>query len=179
MAKVKRLTAGFSTMYATASQMADILGMSKQNLEKLTHKGILTREENESDLPYNVQNTIHAYTGRMREQAAGRSSGGKYELTEERARETFHKANLAEIKEAKAVGAVIDRNDILSAWSRVMATSKSKLLGLGAGLRKKMPELTDDQVEIIDDEIHAILTHLSEGGEIAVERTLREATADE
>ncbi|EEE42892.2 terminase small subunit [Roseibium alexandrii] len=177
--KVKRLAPGFSTMYATASQMADILGMSKQNLAKLTQKGILTREENESDLPYNVQNTIQAYALRMREQAAGRSGGGEYDLVSERARETYHKANLAEIKAAEARKEVISRNLILSAWARVMATSRSRLLGLGSRLRKQMPSLTDEQIEIIDNEVHSTLEHLASGGEIAVERVLKDGSTDE
>lgn len=174
MTKVKRLASGFDTMFADAKTMAAILGISVSQLNSYVAKGAVTRHKNDAKLPFNVQDTIHAYTDRMREQAAGRSGGGgDFDLVSERARETYHKANLAEIKAAQARKEVISKRLIITAWASVITTAKSKLLSLGSRLRRDLPELSDDHIAIIDKEVHSILENLSAGGDVAVQRALK------
>ena len=110
-------------MKITQALFADHIGTSHQAVSKLIKTGIL-------DLSEGLDACRLRYIEHLREQAAGRLSKGKYDLTTERARLAHHQANEKQLQVKKLDGELIPAEQVLEMLQHVIANARAKLLAL-------------------------------------------------
>lgn len=122
----------------------ELVGVSQQAISDLAKRGVIAEGGN-------VGEWLMAYTAHLREQAAGRGADG--ELASERARLAREQADAVAMKNAQArrelapVGVI---EEVLAHVGRQIATV---LEGIQPKLRRRFPELTADQLQVIASEL--------------------------
>lgn len=122
----------------------DLVGISQPAVSDLMTRGII-----QAGQPCGVW--LLAYTGHLREQAAGRGADG--ELASERARLAREQADMVAMKNAqsrKELAPVQILEEVLALVTRQVATV---LDGIGPQLRRNFPDLSGEQLKIIGGEL--------------------------
>lgn len=159
-----------SNVWVSSVELGAVIGISDTRVNELAVEGILNRAD-ASRKPYKLTDSIKAYCDNQREKAAGRTSAnGEFDLMSERAKKEHYQAISAEVKAAQDVGAVVSREEIETAWARIIATSKAQLMLVPAEARSRIKTLTDSDVELLEEMISDRMTHLADGGEHAITR---------
>ena len=86
------------------------------------------------------------YIRQLREKAAGRSSE-KHNLTDERAKLAHINARKAEIELAKQEGTLVLVEDVNTAWAKVLASVRAKLLSIPSKIAKTCYGLERVQIQ--------------------------------
>jgi hypothetical protein len=83
------------------------------------------------------------------------------ELADGARRERWYAAELKRLKLAEEEGTLVLAADVVTEWTDVLATVRTKVLGLPTTLRQALPTLSVADVDIIDREVRALLTDLA------------------
>lgn len=87
----------------------------------------------------------------------------EYSLPLEAAREKHWRANLAELEYRTQAGELIEASEVSARFTEVVTVAKTKLLGIAARVRQRLPHLTADDVRIVDDLVREALEGLADG----------------
>jgi phage terminase Nu1 subunit (DNA packaging protein) len=130
----------------TQADLAEILGISQQAVSLIEGKGIAQRD-------MTLMNWIAAYTSHLREIAAGRLASGDLDLASERARLAKEQADKIALQNA------VTRRELapVTLIEEVLAKAGSRVAGIldaiPGAIRRRMPELGADGIELISVEI--------------------------
>lgn len=83
-----------------------------------------------------------AYIRDLREKAAGRYTEGDLDLGKERARLTYHQANIAELDEDVRRGELIPSETVEMVWSDMIASFRAKVLSIPTKAAHQFVHLT-------------------------------------
>ena len=107
----------------TQSVFANTIGVSVPAVSDMVKRGIV-------DLSKGLDRAIIDYCSHLREKAAGRSGGGEYDLTEERARLAHHQANIAALDEKVKDKTLIPADVVVSRWQDILTNVRAKMLSI-------------------------------------------------
>ena len=119
---------------------AAAVGLTVPTVSKLNKLGIV-------DMEKSLAENIIAYCSHLREKAAGRSGGGKYDLTEERARLAHHQANIAALDEKVKRGLLIPSEIVLDTWAAMLNNMRARLLATPTVLAATCVNANREQIE--------------------------------
>jgi terminase small subunit / prophage DNA-packing protein len=142
---------------ATAVDLAELWGITRQAVNTLARRGIITRKGRGFDRDENTRR----YCAHLRELATGR--GGEAAIasaTAERARLAKAQADAQELKNATLRGAMLDAGAVESEWSSILRTVRAGMLAVPSRAAQRLPHLTAHDVAEIDHEVRAVLTEI-------------------
>lgn len=79
-----------------------------------------------------------------------------------RAVREFHLARIAKIEADEAEGAVVDVENVKAAWSKVIGEAKTRFLAVGSKAKGRIPHLSVDEIEVINDLVREALGEVAE-----------------
>jgi len=94
----------------------------------------------------------------------GSEQDGTLDLTEERARLTFHQANNEKLKEEQLRGSLIPEDAVREYGSGMVAAFRAKMLALSSKLRNRFTSLPKDVIDEIQRLINEALEELGKDG---------------
>ena len=136
------------------------VGLGRPTVSELCQRGVV-------DLTRGLEQSIVDYCKHLRERAAGRGgSTGEYDLTEERARLSYHQANMEALKEFEHLGHLVNAQAVIATWQNMIAAARAKLLGMPVKLAPVLMGAVDlkDIEEKLRGEIHDALDELAGSG---------------
>jgi phage terminase Nu1 subunit (DNA packaging protein) len=77
------------------------------------------------------------------------------------AREKHFRAKLAEIKYLEAAGKLVDAEEVQAAIVDMVTTCRSRLLGIASRTKQRLPHLSLDDINVIDDLVRESLEELA------------------
>jgi len=84
------------------------------------------------------------------------------EYNESRARTEFLKAELLELERKEKEGLLVRAADVEAKWVEVITISRTKVLGVPSKAKQRIPDLTQDQIAILEDIVREALEELAE-----------------
>lgn len=87
------------------------------------------------------------------------------DYNESRARAEYEKANILEMDRKKKEGELLDRAEVLKAWSDAVNASKTKLLALPTMAKQRIPHLDLEEIEILTELVREALEALASESE--------------
>lgn len=145
------------------SQMASLLGISRQAIGEQVRNGILKRS---GRAQFDLAASIKAYCTHLREHAAraGRpTAAGNEELKAERLRLTKAQAEAQEAKNRLAAGEMVSADAVSREWQSILRDVRAAVLAVPSRYGATMPHLTANDVATLDREIRAALEGLADG----------------
>lgn len=85
------------------------------------------------------------------------------DYNESRARTEYLKAELLEIERKEKEGLLVRAADVEAKWVEVITISRTKVLGVVSKAKQRIPDLTQDQITILEDIVREALEELAEG----------------
>jgi excisionase family DNA binding protein len=85
------------------------------------------------------------------------------DYNESRARNEYLKAELLELERKEKEGLLVRAADVEAKWVEVITISRTKVLGVPSKAKQRIPDLTQDQIAILDDIVREALEELAEG----------------
>jgi phage terminase Nu1 subunit (DNA packaging protein) len=143
---------------ATQKQIAEHLDLSERRIaDLLVELGLPTRN-------CDLSTARIAYIRELREKAAGRYTEGDLDLSKERARLTFHQANIAELDEDIKRGKLIPAETVEKVWSDMVAAFRAKILSIPTKSAHQFVAITDlsEIQDVIKEHLNEALVELSE-----------------
>ena len=116
------------------------VGISTPAVSDLAKRGII-------NLSRGLEQSVLDYCAHLREKAAGRSGGGEFDLTEERARLAHHQANIAALDEKVKEKTLIPADVVVDRWQQIAANVRARLLALPPQLGATCANLGTADVE--------------------------------
>ena len=143
----------------TASELAELLGVSKRAISDFVERGIVAKtERNRFDMARSVQ----LYCEHLRMVAAGRTGDGSDVLTAERTRLAREQADQTALKNAALRRELIAIADVRHEWTSLGRRIRNGMLSVPSRCRQLLPHLTTYDVDLIDREIRSALTGLGD-----------------
>lgn len=85
------------------------------------------------------------------------------DYNESRARTEYLKAELLELERKEKEGLLVRAADVQAKWIEVLTISRTKVLGVPSKAKQRIPDLTQDQIAILEDIVREALEELAEG----------------
>lgn len=85
------------------------------------------------------------------------------EYNESRARTEYLKAELLELERKEKEGLLVRSADVQAKWVEVITISRTKVLGVVSKAKQRIPDLTQDQIAILEDITREALEELADG----------------
>lgn len=85
------------------------------------------------------------------------------DYNESRARTEYLKAELLELERKEKEGLLVRAADVEAKWVEVITISRTKVLGVPSKAKQRIPDLTQDQIAILEDIVREALEELAEG----------------
>lgn len=85
------------------------------------------------------------------------------DYNESRARTEYLKAELLELERKEKEGLLVRAADVQAKWVEVLTISRTKVLGVPSKAKQRIPDLTQDQIAILEDIIREALEELADG----------------
>lgn len=85
------------------------------------------------------------------------------DYNESRARTEYLKAELLELERKEKEGLLVRTADVQAKWIEVLTISRTKVLGVPSKAKQRIPDLTQDQIAILEDIIREALEELADG----------------
>jgi phage terminase Nu1 subunit (DNA packaging protein) len=140
--------------------LARCLGISLSQVHVLARRGLVTRAKSPRGT-FDLEQSVRAYATHMREAAHGQQAGG----TPPKAHDKLLAAQVQALEQKTAIrsGALLDAKEVEDTWSGVLRTVRAGIMRIPrrAGSRLGLPP---DAVQILDDEVRAVLTGLGTAG---------------
>lgn len=153
----------------SATQLAALLGLSARRVRELAEAGTIPRERGR----YPTAAAVAAYCANLREIAAGRRGDGddgeRLDLATERAKLARSQRELAELKIAQTRGALVDAHAVRIGFTAQVKAAVNRLRGVPAHAKGRLPHLTIDDIETLEDAIEEALTEIASGAAEGVE----------
>jgi len=130
----------------TQEKFGELVGISQPAVSELLTRGVLQRHGSAGEW-------LKAYCGNLREQAAGRASGGDLDLVQERARlakEQADKVAMANAQTRKELAPISLIELVLANMGRQVA---GVLEALPVQLKRSSTNLTNDDIRLLTSEI--------------------------
>lgn len=110
-----------------------------------------------------------AYGAHLREQAAGRASGGDHDLATERARLAHHNANIASMEERRRAGELCDTAGVVLTMARIGSNFRTALERIADKLAARVAAEADPHVchQVINAELQQTIEQLAKDCEAA------------
>jgi len=86
------------------------------------------------------------------------------EYNESRAKTEYERANLLELERRQKEGLLVERKTVESTWSVLVTNAKTKLLAVPSRAKQRIPHLTLEEVEILNDLVRESLEDLAGTG---------------
>jgi hypothetical protein len=86
------------------------------------------------------------------------------EYNESRAKTEYERANLLELERRQKEGLLVERKTVESTWSVLVTNAKTKLLAVPSRAKQRIPHLTLEEVEILNDLVRESLEDLAGSG---------------
>jgi excisionase family DNA binding protein len=86
------------------------------------------------------------------------------EYNESRARTEYLKAELLEFERKEKEGLLVRTADVQAKWVEVVTISRTKVMGVVSKAKQRVPDLTQDQIAILEDIVREALEELAEEG---------------
>ncbi len=106
--------------------------------------------------------SLHAYLGHLREQAAGRASSGGTSLVEARSEQIKTEREISQLKLLKMRGEVLTLDEVSASWSGFASAVRAAVMTIPSKLRSTIPHLTAHDSETAKRVCRDILQDLSE-----------------
>jgi excisionase family DNA binding protein len=84
------------------------------------------------------------------------------EYNESRARTEYLKAELLELERKEKEGLLVRSADVQAKWVEVVTISRTKVMGVVSKAKQRVPDLTQDQISILEDIVREALEELAE-----------------
>lgn len=84
------------------------------------------------------------------------------DYNESRARTEYLKAELLELERKEKEGLLVRASEVQAKWVEVITISRTKVLGIPSKAKQRIPDLTQDQVVVLEDIVREALEELSE-----------------
>jgi phage terminase Nu1 subunit (DNA packaging protein) len=143
----------------TASQLADLLGVSKRAISDFVERGIVVKTDRNR---FDMAGSVQRYCEHLRMMAAGRTGDNSDALTAERARLAREQADQTALKNAALRREMIAIVDVRNEWTSAGRRVRNAMLSVPSRCRQKLPHLTTYDVDLIDREIRSALTGLGD-----------------
>ncbi|WP_339200465.1 hypothetical protein MKY24_16890 [Paenibacillus sp. FSL P2-0322] len=137
------------------SELATIVGKTKQWIGQLTRDGVLTQvSRGKYDLAASVQAYIRHVTGTSEE--------GKVSFAEEKAAHEQIKKEMAMLDLQKMRGNLHTTGDVLDAWGELLVSFRERLRGLPPRIANELAYMTDEKAIriLLENRIDEALTEL-------------------
>lgn len=147
------------------SELAALLGITRQRVGELARSGILTRA---GRARFDLAASIKAYCANLREHAAkvGRpSQANSDELKAERLRLTKAQAEAQEAKNRLAAGEMVSAETVSREWQSVLRDVRAAVLAVPSRYGATMPHLGPNDIAALDREVRAALEGLADGSD--------------
>ncbi len=86
------------------------------------------------------------------------------EYNESRARTEYLKAELLELERKEKEGLLVRASEVEAKWVEVITISRTKVLGIASKAKQRIPDLTQDQIAILEDIVREALEELASDG---------------
>jgi phage terminase Nu1 subunit (DNA packaging protein) len=142
---------------ATAADLAAFWGISRQAVNALARRGVITRQGR----GFRLADSTLRYCAHLRDLATGR--GGESAIasaTAERARLLKGQADAVEIKNAALRGETLPAAEVANRWASILRRVQVGVLAASSRCAGRLPHLTRHDVAEIDAELRAVLTEL-------------------
>ena len=145
----------------TQKQLGLLLRCSDRTIRELQSKGIIPQK---SAKGYDVAECVGSYVEHLRDVAAGHlSADGDLDLTEERARLAKEQADAQAMKNEISRGALLDRDDVVSAAQAMISNSRARLLSLPGKLAPRLEGMDPNEIkEELSGAVNEALDELAE-----------------
>ncbi|KQR30503.1 MerR family transcriptional regulator [Rhizobium sp. Leaf155] len=143
----------------SASELADLLGVSKRAVSDFVERGIVVKTERNR---FDMRRSIQLYCEHLRTMAAGRSGDGADALTTERARLAREQADQTAMKNAVMRREMIPITDVRHEWTSIGRRIRNGIMSVPSRCRQMLPHLTTFDVDVIDRELRSALSDLGE-----------------
>lgn len=140
------------------AKLASILGISDRRVQHLVSEGILRKEKRGT---YQLAASVQAYIAYKVESSRSGSSGTK---VEEETRLLKARADREEIELARIRKELIPAILIKSTWQRIVASARTRFLGLHSALKTQHPDLDISVIQTLEGLVRQALTEMSEDG---------------
>jgi excisionase family DNA binding protein len=87
------------------------------------------------------------------------------DYNESRARTEYLKAELLELERKEKEGLLVRSADVQAKWVEVITISRTKVMGVVSKVKQRVPDLTQDQINILEDIVREALEELAEEGD--------------
>jgi phage terminase Nu1 subunit (DNA packaging protein) len=87
------------------------------------------------------------------------------DYNESRARTEYLKAELLELERKEKEGLLVRSADVQAKWVEVITISRTKVMGVVSKVKQRVPDLTQDQISILEDIVREALEELAEEGD--------------
>jgi hypothetical protein len=84
------------------------------------------------------------------------------EYNESRARTEYLKAELLELERKEKEGLLVRAAEVQAKWIEVITISRTKVMGIPSKAKQRIPDLTQDQVVVLEDIVREALEELAE-----------------
>lgn len=158
-AKTKPAKASLLPETCSATQLSEILGLSRRNVLDWANRGVLVKA---GAGRYRTVESIHAYIAHLRESAAGRATTKGVTLADERAMLTATQRQIQELKLAQLKGDVLTLEEVAESWSEFATSVKGMVLALPGKARQTIPHLTAHDGETLKRICRDSLTELAQ-----------------
>lgn len=138
--------------------------LSISKIAELTGKARETVAKRVSELECSIEGKAKLYdTTKALPLIYGAEDNDNARLITQRARLTFHQANVEELREAELRGDLLNANEVKRVWAESIMSTRAKLLALPARLANKAIAATSvREIEnFVRQEIHAALEELA------------------
>lgn len=141
----------------TASDLAEMFGVSKRSISDFAERGIIVKTGRNR---FSLQKSVHLYCDHLRGIAAGRGGDNADALTVERARLAAEQADNVAMKNAVLRREMVAISDVRNEWVTIGRRLRNEMMSVPSRCRQMLPHLTTFDVDLIDKEIRAALTGL-------------------
>jgi len=86
------------------------------------------------------------------------------DYNESRARTEYLKAELLELERKEKEGLLVRAADVEAKWVEVITISRTKVMGVPSKAKQRIPDLTQDQIAILEDIVREALEELASDG---------------
>lgn len=138
----------------TTAELAGLFGISPRTVRDLAARGVLSRV---APGRFDIRAAVLAYTGHLREQAAGRGTGNA-EIAVERLREARERADKIALANAKSRREMVPVDKVRAAWIGITSDVRSAVLAVPS----RLPELSRAQADQVDAELRRALEALAD-----------------
>lgn len=144
------------------SELARAFAVTPLRITKWTAAGmpVADRGARGRESKYDLHDVITWYVARELA-ARGIGTGKRLDLASERAHLSQAQRKLAELDYHRKVGALVSAQEVELRWSGIITAVRDRLLGLPVRLKARVPELTRDQVAVLDELVRQDLEELA------------------